>query len=233
MPKALIFLLVLFSFFLSCRKENAATLKIRIETQNGSAAGFKNIRSLNIFKDGHIFKVISADSFPFARQDVDLEKLSSGTYKFEYLNFLGQSISRKLIIKSPGSYQLFIHPDSTNYWKNQGKVLITNLRMADTLHIFYNSSGCFSVRNDSLSVVRSREGYRLIRNGKVSFIPEGKICALVKLESDLMDLPQSMTCTTEETYNFSVRGDSRQYVDGTCSMNAWKTALRGLKLESL
>ncbi len=230
MLKTLIIALVLF-FFSTCKHDELASLDIKIEMQNKHNPSYADIYSLTVLQDGKVFKSFTADRLPFISHQINLEKLSLGTYDFEYLNVLDQLITKRLIISSPGKYNISIYPDSSNYQKNRSRTFVHNLGASDTLHILYNSTGCFHFTNDSLILVRTQKKYYLIRGKKKIVLTAHDVDLLVKFESDLMELPTNRDCTTTDTYRFNTGGDTTRYTDNTCCLNAWNVLTKTLNLK--
>lgn len=217
--KIILFFLII-TFFASCKKEIPASIKVKVEYENKLNKELPKLYSLNIYKDGKIFKKFSRFKKPYIAKEIVIDSLSNGKYKFVYLNFLNQTLEKNIIVEENKVYNITINPDYSNYKIFVKNSLIRNLKTGQKIEILFQRNSCFGSSFGNLIITKKGNDLIAESPGMIKKLNQKEIDLLIKMECEL-NLLQDGGCTTSDHYTIKSGNLKKEFYDRTCAWEGW------------
>lgn len=218
--KAMLLLLVILLFLISC-KEVPASIRLKIEFENKLNHDLSKIYGIQVYKDGKKFKEFSAFKKPFIEEEIILDSLTNGTYKFVYENLVNQTLQKTIEVKENKIYSVSIYPDYSNYKDFTSKSFVRNLEENQKVEFYFESLGCFHSAKESLVITKKEKVYYAENKGESKKLNSAQLDAIIKMECELA-LIKYGGCTTSDHYIIKSGKQEKEFYDETCKWNGWK-----------
>jgi hypothetical protein len=192
------------------RKEKLAPLSFRV---NGLI--LKNMDSIFFEHDKTFLSYTSKDTFR-------VEKLPFGNYKLQYVNILGELITRDLDFKKHNSV-LLITVDSINIEKYQNSIPINNLKNNENYSVDM-VGGCVAGFYGYYSISKKNNQYHFkSADFEINELDSIELSYLKQFESELFAINKKDICESSGRTEFKiVKNDNEtKIIDNTCNWNGW------------
>ncbi|MEN2402066.1 hypothetical protein GKZ90_0019910 [Flavobacterium sp. MC2016-06] len=226
-----VLLLCVLCFFVSCKKEIPASIKLKVEFEDKLKKELPRVYSIAVYKNGKIFKTFNRFEKPYIRKEIDLDSLSNGTYKFVYMNFLNQTVQKSVEVKENKVYNISIYPDSSDYTSLINKSFVSNLSENQQVEFYYESVGCFHSFEGSFVVTKKANAYYIKSRTISKKLNKKELDLIIKMECEL-DLLQDGGCTTSDYYVVKFGKNEKEFHDRTCAWQGWTNMFKQINIKS-
>ena len=216
----ILFVFFYFVFFASCKKEIPASINLKVEYEDKLNKDLPKLFSLFVYKNGKIFKKYSRFEKPYIEKVIIIDSLQNGKYKFVYMNFLNQTLSKNVEVKENKNYEISINPDYSDYKKYINKSLIGNLKDNQNVELFIESRGCMSSFEGNLKISKIGKEFIAENHEIKKTLNRKELDLIIKMECEL-NLLQNGGCTTSDHYIIKFGKLKKEFYDTTCAWRGW------------
>jgi hypothetical protein len=224
-----IFLLLFLILNLSCRKNNGNLNVVFEKNEILDSIPFR-INGLKIQKKDSVFFIHKNTFLSYNLQDTfKIENLELGLYKLEYIDIIGNKISKEINIKDDITFKIII--DSIDSSSNFNKTPLMNLKNNETYKIEMKG-GCVATMYSFYVVEKLNDEYffEAINFNKTK-LDTLDLSYVNKFESELLTINNKDICmsTGRMTYKIIKDGKELEIFDNTCNWNGWGNMFKKIR----
>jgi hypothetical protein len=215
-------LLIIFIFqLISCKKQVGSidVIVAKSEITDSTSSRLFGLSLKN--SDSTFYKFKGLNSFKF-QDTIKIDSIPVGEYELEYLDIIGNKVSKSIEVKRGKPNVFKILTDSIDSRKFENEIPFSNL----------NDNSFYTVEKNGGCVVSLYGFYKISRIGSIYYIESSNlekkklsqkdIIAIIKFESELFAINGKEICSSTGRNIFTITTDKVVSItDDTCNWNGW------------
>lgn len=174
---------------------------------------------------------VKGDTIEFSR-GAKFENLAYGKYTVKFKSIYDRQEKVEFEIESENQ-EITLCIDKIDYEITESNLLIDQLKPNETLKIDFKTFGCFHFEESGLEIIRKDKEYLAILDKTEIVLSTAQLELVREFEIELREI-QTGWCTTSDTYNLTITGNSEgtELVDESCSWRGFNNLLEKLGLKN-
>ena len=176
-------------------------------------------------------KLVKSDTIEFSRE-AKFKNLPYGKYKVIFETIYDREESIELEIKSENQ-EVTLCIDKIDYGLAGKDLLIDKLESDGRLKIDFKTFGCFHFEKSGLEIIRKDGQYLAILDKTEIALSAAELQLIREFEIELREIRNGW-CTTSDTYNLTIMGNSEsmELIDESCNWRGFDNLLKKLGLKN-